>query len=138
MALAPELLEAYKKAEYVVSGEVELVLRIGVPSADLDELLDRHAVQAAAFISPGNRRGKRQSESENAAAFLELNLLLKETSYARRAAEGRDPSGEWPAEASVLILGIGRREAEKLGRSLEQNAIVFVEKGNAPQLIILE
>jgi len=50
---------------------------------------------------------------------------------------GRDPRGEWPAEPSVLVLGISRREAEILGRSYEQNAVVFVERGGAPELVLL-
>ncbi|MGH8720503.1 MAG: DUF3293 domain-containing protein, partial [Burkholderiales bacterium] len=53
------------------------------------------------------------------------------------AGEGRDPQQEWPAEPSVLVVGIARAEAEVLGRGYEQNAIVFVEKGKAPELVML-
>ena len=34
-------------------------------------------------------------------------------------------------------MGIPRAAAEALGRRLEQNAIVWVEKGKAPQLVVL-
>jgi putative PIN family toxin of toxin-antitoxin system len=51
--------------------------------------------------------------------------------------EGRDPEGRWVAEPSLLVLGIAREEAQALGRQLEQNAIVFVEKGRAPELVLL-
>ncbi len=30
-----------------------------------------------------------------------------------------------------------RKEAEQLGKALDQNAIVFVEKGGQPQLVLL-
>ena len=61
----------------------------------------------------------------------------RDAGYACVLGEGRDPRGEWPAEASVLVLGISRREAEILGRSYEQNAIVFIERGQAPELALL-
>lgn len=138
MSVDPALIRAYRQAEYVVFGEIELVFRIGEASPELDELLDGELATTAAFISPGNRRGRRQSESDNANAFLEMNLLLKESSYGRIAGEGRDPEGKWPPEASLLLVGISRMEAEKLGRALAQNAIVFIEKGKAAELVVLQ
>jgi len=36
----------------------------------------------------------------------------------------------------VLVIGIYRANAEALGRIFGQNAIVFVEKGKAPELVI--
>jgi hypothetical protein len=141
MALPPDPLEAYRNAQYVVFGArrdaPDMVLRVGEPSADLDELLEADFATSAAFVSPGNRRGRRQTQSENAAAFLELNSLLNGTRYRRYPGEGRDPQGKWGAEASVLIVGIARAEAEALGRKLGQNAIVFAEKGRAPELVLL-
>src|SRR4051812_8977435 len=141
MAVARELVEAYQNAEYVVSGSLrdapDLVLRVGVPSAALDELLQDDLVATAAFITPENPHGRRQSARENAAAFLDLNSRLNKLPYKRYPAQGRDPKGRWPAEAGVLLLGIPRAQAEALGRELAQNAIVFVEKGRAPELVLL-
>jgi hypothetical protein len=37
----------------------------------------------------------------------------------------------------VLIMGIPRADAEALGRRLEQNAIVWIDKGRAPELVVL-
>jgi len=34
-------------------------------------------------------------------------------------------------------VGISRREATVMGRSYEQNAIVFIERGSAPALVVL-
>ena len=141
MALAPELIEAYRKAIYVVLSHAgagsEIIFRIGEPNADLDELLEADDVEAAAFGCPGNRQGRRQDARENAESFVEMNTVLAATRYRRHAAEGRDPDGKWPAEAAMLIAGMPRAEAEALGRRFEQNAIVFVEKGRAPELVLL-
>jgi len=61
----------------------------------------------------------------------------REAGYACVPGMGRDPGGEWPSEPSVLVLGISRREAEVLGRSYDQNAIVFYEKDTAAELVLL-
>ncbi len=38
-----------------------------------------------------------------------------------------------------LVIRIGARaDAEAVGRAFGQNAIVFVEKGRAPELVVLE
>ena len=141
MSVPPELIQAYRKADYAVfahrGSRAEIVFHVGEPNVDLDELLDGDDAATAAFICPGNRRGRKQSEQANADAFLEMNAALSKTSYRRHAAEGRDPEGEWPPEAAVLIAGIPRAEAEALGRRFEQNAIVFVERGRAPELVLL-
>src|SRR2546421_11049764 len=97
MGLPAELLDAYRKAEYVVfapaADTAQIVLRIGEPNADLDELLEADGVSRAAFVSPGNPRGRRQGARENADAFFRMNTLLAPTRYRRYAAEGREPKG---------------------------------------------
>jgi hypothetical protein len=141
MPLNPATIEAYRRAEYVVFAPAgalpQLVLKVGEPNADLDELLEAEDAATAAFVSPGNRHGRQEDARANGEAFLRMNSLLAATRYRRFAAEGRDPEGRWPAEAAVLIAGMPRAEAEALGRALEQNAIVFVEKGGAPELLPL-
>jgi len=115
----------------------QIVFHVGEPSAGLDELMDDAGVSRAAFVTPANRHGRRQSAQENAEAFLRMNTLLAPTRYRRYAAEGRDPKGEWPPEPGMLIAGMPRAEAEALGRALEQNAIVFAERGSPPELVVL-
>ena len=49
----------------------------------------------------------------------------------------RDPQGRWKPERSALVVGIPRADAEGVGRAFGQNAIVFVERGRAPELLLL-
>jgi uncharacterized protein len=130
--LTPQLIAAYETALYAIADGP--VLRIGERNAELDGLLAQRAVASAAFITAANPRGEPRSNAENEAAMASLRASL---SWPWLAGEGRDPEGRWPAEPSVLVLGIGRGEAQALGRRLEQNAIVFVEKANAPELVLL-
>ena len=137
MPLDAELLEAYRRALYVVYGAPDLVIRIGERNAALDALLDEDGADTAAYLTAANPNGELQDETANELSCAALHRALADAGYTCFAGEGRDPAGHWPAEPSVLAVGISRREAMVMGRSYEQNAIVFIENGNAPELVIL-
>lgn len=136
MPLGPDFI-AYLAADYVVFGDPELVLRIGEPSAVLDALLEAEGAETACYVTAANPFGRRATDAENVLATTALLESQREAGYACFAGEGRDPLGEWPAEPSVLVVGISRVETDVLGRGYEQNAIVFVRKGGAPELLVL-
>jgi Protein of unknown function (DUF3293) len=131
----PELIDAYEKALYVVFGEPELVIRIGEPSPDLDELLEAEGAATAAYITAANPRGEATTRWKNEIANAALVQSL--AGYSCFEGEGRDPQGRRTPERSALVVGISRADAEVVGRAFGQNAIVFVEKGRAPELVIL-
>jgi hypothetical protein len=136
MPLDKKLLAAYQSADYVVHGPPELILKVGEPSPRLDELLEAEGATTAAFLTAANPRSERRSRAENAAALATLDELIATAGYPSRPGEGREPDGSW-VEPSRLVIGIYRENAEKLGRAFGQNAIVFVEKGRAPELLVL-
>ena len=131
-----DLIEAYESADYVVFAEPELVLKIGEPSARLDALLQSEQSSTAAFVTAANPRSEKKSAAENAAALAVLDQVIAAAGYPWRAGEGREPDGSW-VEPSRLVIGIYRENAEALGRLFGQNAIVFVEKGAPPELLVL-
>lgn len=142
MPLSPELLASYKNADYVVfghqRGSPDLVIRIDRVNPALDELLAHNEAASAAFVTACNPRGEKKTYEENEAAAAALRASPALIGYAWFKGEGRDPERRWPAEPSLLIVGIPRKEAAQLGEALNQNAIVFVEKGGKPELIVLE
>ena len=131
-----DLIEAYESADYVVFAEPELVLKIGEPSARLDALLESEQSSTAAFVTAANPRSEKKSAAQNAAALAVLDQVIAAAGYPWRAGEGREPDGSW-REPSRLVIGIYRENAEALGRLFGQNAVVFVEKGAAPELLVL-
>ena len=136
MPLAPDLLAAYEDSDYVVYDKPELVLKIGVPSPRLDALLEKELAPCAAFVTAANPRSKPRTQEENAEALAGLDQLLAASGYPSRKGEGREANGSW-VEPSRLVIGITRENAEALGRLFGQNAIVFIEKGRAPELVVL-
>lgn len=136
MRLSPKLPEAYQAADYVVFAEPQFVLKIGEPSRRLDALLEQEGATTAAFLTAANPRSKPQSPAQNASALSALDQLVAAAGYPWRAGEGREPDGSW-VEPSRLVIGIYRENAEALGRLFGQNAIVFIEKGGPPELLVL-
>ena len=136
-ATPPELIAAYQKALYVVFGKPELVIRIGEPNPDLDELLEAEGAATAAFITAANPRGERASAWKNEIANAALVETQTKAGFRCFEGEGRDPQGRWRPERSALVVGIPRADAVAVGRAFGQNAIVFVEKGRAPELVLL-
>lgn len=137
MAIDPRLIAAYERANYVVFGSPPVEFRIGAKSDLLEAMLAMCGVACAAFVSSANTRGVATPENERRLAGFLLRRQLDGLAYRVYQGEGRDPEGHWTAEPSVLIMGIARAEAEALGRRLEQNAIVFIEKDKAPDLVVL-
>ncbi len=133
----PELIAAYEKALYVVFGRPELVIRIGEPNPDLDELLAAEGAATAAFITAANPQGELTSAWKNEIANAALVETQTQAGYRCFEGEGRDPQGRWRPERSALVVGIPRADAEGVGRAFGQNAIVFVERGRAPELVLL-
>ena len=136
MALATGLIDAYQNADYVVFTDPELVLRIGEPSPRLDALLEAEGATAAAYITAANPRGEPTSAWKNEIANAALVETHTKAGYRCFEGEGRDPENRRAAEPSVLVIGIYRANAVTVGRIFGQNAIVFVEKGSAPELVI--
>jgi glycine/D-amino acid oxidase-like deaminating enzyme len=136
MTVSPKLMDAYHEADYVVFAEPEFVLKIGEPSSRLDALLEEEGATTAAFLTAANPRSKPQSAAQNASALSALDQLVAAAGYPWRAGEGREPDGSW-VEPSRLVIGIYRENAEALGRLFGQNAIVFIEKGAPPELLVL-
>jgi hypothetical protein len=135
--LSPELVDAYRNAEYVVFADAHVVMRIGEKNPQVDALVRAEGATTAAFVTAANPRGEARSDMENGVANAALQNFVAAAGYPHFWGGGRDPRGSW-SEPSFLIIGIYRANAEALGQLFEQNAIVFFELGRAPELIILE
>jgi putative PIN family toxin of toxin-antitoxin system len=138
MPFAPALAAAYRDADYVVFGNPDLLLHVGEPNPRLDALLEDLDADGAAFLSAANPGSERRAADENLAAAAELERALANANYSRCEGEGRDPNGRWEAEPSLLAVGISRAAAEALGRRFGQNAIVFIARGLAPELVFMK
>jgi len=131
-----DLLEAYKNTTYRVylpPGEVDI--RIGVINPLLQELLSNNNAKSWAFVTACNPKSVMKNAAENILLNTQLENYLKEKRYVFFKGKGIGDDDSWEPEASFMVLNICKEDAIKLGRQLNQNAIVAGVIGNLPELI---
>jgi hypothetical protein len=124
-ALTEELSNAYFGTEFQVfipNGTITLH-GLGL-SEELVELHLAYEVSSSAFItaySPYSQEIEDWVNRENQAR------LMREASrnWHFLPGAGADPKGNWPAEPSILVLGIEPEEAMAIGREFHQHAVLI-------------
>ncbi len=134
-ALAAELLAAYLAANYVVRA-LGLTLRIDAPSPMFDVELERRGAQRAIVISACNPFSVPQPEAANALRQQLLQFELGQAGLATLDSENRDPSGQWPAEHSLLAFDTTPDFDDRLLKRFEQHALVTIERGEPARLVL--
>jgi Protein of unknown function (DUF3293) len=135
--LDERLIAAYRATDYVlfVDDRHDVTLNIGRRNLDFDAVLDRRGATSAVVVTAYNPRSIVLADDENAARHAQLTGLLDAKSYDYALGEGRDPTGAWKAELECVVFGISAEVGLEIARRFEQNAIVFVTRGGAPELL---
>lgn len=133
----PATLQAYRETHYRVGGKEPFVLQVGVPSPQLAALHAQHGVQSSSFVTACNPFSEPVSDELNAAHMASLTLEVLLARLHHLPGEGVHPSGTWPAEPSLLVLGTDLDAARALGARYRQNAIVFCGADAIPRLELL-
>jgi hypothetical protein len=140
-AISPQLIQAYREADYRVNAEPAFVLKVGACSQPLALLFQRHQCDCAAYLTACNPLSEDVGAAENAVRQAELSRELKERSLRFIEGVGQDSQGEWPeqwpGEASFLVLGLSLEASRALGRKHAQNALIWCAKDAVPQLVLL-
>jgi len=127
---------AYERARYVVVlDDREVTICPGFRNPELDELLSELGASRWAFLTAYNPESTRRGSKENERRQASMRAQLASSGYTLLASEGRDASGLWPPEPSVLVLGISRREARQVGRQYGQLAILVGHRGFPGRLV---
>ena len=133
-----DLLSAYRNTHYRVPTPAGTqTLMIGCHSPWAAELLASHCAPGAAFLTAWNPYSEALDAAANAVAQGSLIKAVDALGHASLPGEGVDPTGDWPGEASLLIIGITLAQACDLGRQFKQNAFVYIGPDATPELILL-
>jgi len=139
MASDPDLQSLYRATLYEVQWQARpFVLRIDEPSEALHACHRAHGVYCSAFITAWNPRSRLAGEAVNAAAQARLQAMLTRDGYRTLPGWGRDPGGAWPAEASLLVLGMADADARRAGRAFAQCAVVAAGADAVPRLMWID
>jgi hypothetical protein len=134
--LDERLIAAYRATDYVlfVGDGHDVTLNIGRHNRQFDRELDRRKATTAVVVTAYNPRSVVLSDAENRARHAALTALLEARGCDYALGEGRDPTGHWKAELECVVFGIPVEVGLELARRFEQNAIVFVQRGEPPEL----
>jgi hypothetical protein len=135
-----ELDTAYRSAvyEYIAPDKTLQEFRVDQRSDSLVKLLSVQGVNQAAFISACNPNGIANPRHENLGRLFRLSFRIRDHDCAFLSGRGRDDSGHWPDEPSLMALGIDKSDAFKLAREFNQIAFIWVEKDGVPRLVYTE
>ena len=125
--VSPQLIKAYRQASYVVFGDdSEIVLKVGKVSPELVTIMRKNNVNCAAFLTAYNPHSQQLELIVNEQSQAKLIGELQSLKINYLPGEGRDDSGKWRAESSLLALGINLQNAEILAEQFKQNAFVWI------------
>ena len=136
-SLDQSLISAYKDTHYRVDIAPSFVMKVGMPSEPLRQLYSQYRSDCAAYITACNPFSRNLSDTENTARQAALLNELTGRSLKFINGIGLDSKGEWPGEASFLVLGLSLEATRVLARKYEQNAVVWCDKDAVAQLILL-
>ena len=141
-ALSTELIQAFLETHYRVHQHEPdvppLTLRVGQASAGLAALHRSHGVDCSAFLTAYNPFAQKVDEEVNLKRQEDLTQELSSRSLTFLPGKGQHPTNGWPAEPSVLVLGLSLEAAKIMGRKYEQAAIVWIGSTAVPELVLLQ
>ena len=133
------LRDAYAATDYVVHATPELYVRIGEQHLrELAALMVDEGCRTAAIVTAWNPYSHQLPPEDNRLRQLQLHHDLRAAGIAWLPVEGRDPSGVWQAEASVLAFGLDADGARELMARYQQHAIVWLSIGEPASLFFME
>jgi hypothetical protein len=135
--VSQDLLEAYRRTTFIAyTPKARLALRVGHRSAQLDDLLAAQGATTWAYVTAFNPGSRLLPINDNVRRHRELESLVASLGFEWYRGEGIGGDHQWPPEASLLVLGIGRADAMRLGSRFGQFAVVFGERGHEAELVV--
>jgi hypothetical protein len=133
----PALLEAYKRTEFIVDlPDRQTVIWHGKRNDVIEQILSEHTAKTGAFITAHNPRSQRLSDGENYERHRLLIADVEKQGFTYLTGRGVGEDHSWPTEESVFVIGATRDQATALGTKYGQLAIVWVELGRAPEVVL--
>lgn len=131
------LIKTYRTAIYRIDAPDGIVtFYIDRYSPELVQIHHQAGVSTSAFITAYHPYSEPASQEGNEAAQQALLAELGARGYRWLGGAGEDAKGDWPAEPSVLVLGIPESEATELATQFRQNGYVFCDSNGVPRLVL--
>ncbi|MBS0261646.1 MAG: DUF3293 domain-containing protein, partial [Planctomycetes bacterium] len=133
------LRSAYEATSYWVDDAPggSFALRCGAHCRELDTLLSGAGQTSWIYITACNPQSERLSEAENEQRLHALTerLLLRQPQTVVYHGRGVGQAGDWPAEPSLLVLGLDAAQGQMLAREFGQTAFLAGRAGQRVELV---
>ena len=136
-AIDSDLLRAYLETIYRVFSTPVFDLKVGQRSLALADEYHRSGVACSAFMTACNPFSQCVSRAENLRKMEALRTDLSGRGFRLIPGLGFHPAGNWPGEASFLVLGLTLELARGIGEKYGQNAFLWSGHNAKPELILL-
>jgi len=131
-----ELEAAYFATSYFVDAPGgRFGIRVGALSPQADALALEDRASTWAYVSAYNPGSIRASAEDNRRQACRLEQTVMSLGLRFLGGEGQGDDGAWPAEPSLLVLGVRLEDAVALARRFGQAAFVFGECGRPARLV---
>jgi hypothetical protein len=132
----PSLEAAFRATTYrVETSEGPFDLRIGRNDPAFDHFLHGQGVCRWGILTACNPGALHLSAEENQCRQEQLLMRLRALGCLFFAGCNVADQGDWPPEASCLILQLGEDELRTLARAFSQLAVVCGDTGSPPRLL---
>lgn len=136
--LPADLIDAYRRTEYrVADGSHAFTMRVDEPSDSLRACHAAFGVETSTFVTACNPRSVPTPAAENEAAMRRLEQHLEQRGFFVLRGTGVDPTGQWPGEPSLLVLGMGEAEGRAVAGAFGQYAILCAGEDATPRLVFV-
>lgn len=133
----PELLEAYKRTEFIVDlPDRQTAIWHGRHNVAIEQILSEHGAKTGALITAHNPHSQRLSDRENRERHRLLIADVEKQGLAYLTGRGVGEDDSWPAEETVFVIGVNRDQATALGTKFGQLAIVWIEMDRSAQIVL--
>jgi hypothetical protein len=127
--LPDDLLAAFMATNFVVQVQPEIELQIGREApGELASMLEHRQAEIAAIVTAFNPFSTQLADEVNRLRNLYLEHHLASGGLSFLPAEGRDPTGRWAAEPSLLVFDPTPDQVEALLTHFQQHAIVVASR----------
>ncbi len=100
-------------------------------------LLKHNNCESAIYLTAWNPFSQTLNEAQNRLRQIDLEKDISDLRLSYLRGYGKGDIGTWPAEPSILILGLSLESGKLLAQKYEQNAFLWCDKNAVPELILM-
>jgi len=126
-----------KKKQKMIDSYLESNFKVDLCSEIIKVGVKHNLYKNCLFITAYNPFSNVLSYDDNSKRHLNLIKAFEDDNYKFIEGIGEHPNNSWRGEKSLLVYDIDLETSKRYGNKFEQNAIIWINNNQIPELIIL-